>query len=166
MSLIFSVWTFEILGTLGILNVILQELCDDKWPKNWNLYEKHLLGSTCSWIGETRLSFPQQQQFQCCALLEADMFRHVLPGNNNACLICHEIMKRDPAGYLTGCRLMVYYMGVKHKAGGPRTGPAQRLWAGFYPLTAGFTAFLTHSHSCYTKLTIKWQKLLTFHDQI
>lgn len=112
------------------------------------------------------LSFPQQQQFQCCALLEADMFRHVLPGNNNACLICHEIMKRDPAGYLTGCRLMVYYMGVKHKAGGPRTGPAQTLWAGFYPLTAGFTAFLTHSHSCYTKLTIKWQKLLTFHDQI
>lgn len=83
------------------------------------------------------------------------MFRHVLPGNNNACLICHEIMKRDPAGYLTGCRLMVYYMGVKHKAGGPRTGPAQTLWAGFYPLTGGFTAFLTHSHSCYTKLTIK-----------
>lgn len=112
------------------------------------------------------LSFPQQQQFQCCALLEADMFRHVLPGNNNTCLICHEIMKRDPAGYLTGCRLMVYYMGVKHKAGGPRTGPAQTLWAGFDPLTAGFTAFLTHSHSCYTKLTIKWQKLLTFHDQI
>lgn len=31
---------------------------------------------------------------------------------------------------------MVYYMGVKHKAGGPRTGPAQTLWAGFDPLTA------------------------------
>lgn len=45
------------------------------------------------------------------------MFRHVLPGNNNACLICHEIMKRDPAGYLTGCRLMVYYMGVKQGRG-------------------------------------------------
>lgn len=149
MSPIFSVWTFEI---LGIKNVILQELCDGVvvYPPQTNDKKMKPL-----WKASTRfhLFLNQWKAFVVstfssnsfsAALLEADMFRHVLPGNNNACLICHEIMKRDLAGYLTGCRLMVWFN------------------CRFYSFPHS-QPFMLHQIKHQVN---KWQKLQIFHDQL
>lgn len=64
---------------------------------------------------------------------------------------------------------MVYYMGVKHKAGESRTGPAQTPVGWIWPFNCRFYSF-PHSqpfmlHQINHQVN-KLQKLLIFHDQL